>query len=95
MILPKGKVAIGVQVPPEAWGGNVYTLAKVRNLARAVIDKNATGLMLWSLQKQPSGTPSKDNPTAEMIAKTACKILSLGNCEQPLFSSPKPKYLSF
>lgn len=91
----KGKVAIGMQVPPEAWGGNVYTLAKVCNLARAVINKNAAGLMLWSLQKQPSGTPSEDNPTAEMIAKTACKNLSLGNCEQPLFSSPKPKYLSF
>lgn len=83
----KGKVVMGVAVPPEAWGGNVYTLIKVRNLAQVVINKNAAGLMLWSLQKQPEGTPSDDNPTAEMIAKTACQVLLVGNCQQPLFSS--------
>ncbi|MEH1874159.1 MAG: glycoside hydrolase family 18 protein [Nostoc sp.] len=85
----KGKVVMGVQVPPEAWGGNVYTLTKVRDLAQVVIKKNAAGLMLWSLQKQPEGTPSDDNPTAEMIAKTACQVLLRCNCQQPLFSSQK------
>jgi chitinase len=85
----KGKVVMGVQVPPEAWGGNVYTLAKVRDVAQIVINRNAAGLMLWSLQKQVKGTPSRDNPTAEMIAKTACQVLLLGNCQQPLFSSQK------
>lgn len=84
----KGKVVMGVQVPPEGWGGNVYTLAKVRSLAQAVVNKKAGGLMLWSLQKQPNGTPSDNNPSAEMIAKTSCKILSLNNCQQALFSSP-------
>jgi chitinase len=88
----QGKVFMGVEVPPEAWGGNVYTLAKVRNLAQAVIDKNAAGLMLWSLQKQLDGTPSDYNPTAEMIAKTACQTLALCNCQQPLFSSSKMKH---
>ncbi|MDF5710644.1 MAG: glycoside hydrolase family 18 protein [Nostoc sp. S4] len=83
----KGKVVMGVEVPPEAWGGNVYTLAKVRDLAQVVINRNAAGLMLWSLQKQPEGTPSGDNPTAEMITKTACQVLLLGNCQQPLFTS--------
>jgi chitinase len=82
----KGKIVMGVQVPPDGWGGNVYSLEKVRNLAQAVVKMNATGLMLWSLQKQPEGTPSNDNPTAEMMAKTACQVLLLGNCEQPLFS---------
>ncbi|MBW4584834.1 glycosyl hydrolase family 18 protein [Aetokthonos hydrillicola Thurmond2011] len=85
----KGKVVMGVQVPPEAWGGNVYTLAKVRNLAQTVVDKNAAGLMLWSLQKKPEGISSDDNPTAEMIAKTACQVLLLDNCQQPLFSFQK------
>ena len=87
----KGKVVMGVEVPPEAWGGNVYTLAKIRNLTQAVVNKNAAGLMLWSLQKQPDKTPSEDNPTAEMITKTACQALSLSNCQQPLFSSPEMK----
>lgn len=83
----KGKIVMGVEVPPEGWGGNVYTLTKVSNLAQVVVDYNATGLMLWSLQKQPEGTPSDDNPTAEMIAKIACQVFTLSNCQQPLFSS--------
>ncbi len=85
----KGKIVMGVEVPPEAWGGNVYTLAKVRSLAQSVVNKNAGGLMLWSLQKQPNGTPSDNNPNAEMIAKISCQILSLSNCQQPLFGNIK------
>ncbi|GAA6616168.1 cellulose binding domain-containing protein [Scytonema sp. NUACC26] len=85
-----GKVVMGVEVPPEAWGGHVYTIPEVQSLGQAVVNKNAAGLMLWSLQKQPQGTPSDNNPTAEAIAKTSCQILSLGNCEQPLFSTGLP-----
>lgn len=88
----QGKVFMGVEVPPEAWGGHVYTLPKVRNLAQAVIDQKAAGLMLWSLQKQPDGVPSDNNPNAEIIAKTACQTLVLFNCQQPLFSSSKMKH---
>lgn len=83
----KGKVAMGVEVPPEEVGHNVYTLRKVRELTDAVVNRNAGGIMLWSLQKQPNGTPTENNPNAQMIAQTACKRLSLGNCDQPLFSS--------
>ncbi len=79
----KGKIVMGVEVPPEAWGGHVYTLPKVRNLCNAVRQTNAAGMMLWSLQKQPNGTPSDSNPSAQMIAKEICQQLSLGNCEQP------------
>ncbi|MGH8002059.1 MAG: glycosyl hydrolase family 18 protein [Brasilonema sp.] len=82
-----GKVVMGVEVPPEAWGGHVYTIPEVQSLGQAVVNKNAAGLMLWSLQKQPEGTPSDNNPTAETIAKTSCQILSLSNCEQSLFST--------
>ena len=82
-----GTVVMGVEVPPEAWGDHVYTISEVQSLGQAVVNNNAAGLMLWSLQKQPQGTPSDNNPTAETIAKTSCQILSLGNCEQPLFST--------
>ncbi len=85
----KGKVVMGIQVPPEGWGGNVYTVSKVRSLAEAVVNKNAGGLMLWSLQKQPNGRLSDNNPNADMITKTLCKILSLNNCQHPLFSNLK------
>lgn len=83
----KGKIVMGVEVPPEGWGGHVYTILEVRNLAQAVLDSNATGMMLWSLQKQPDGTPSDTNPNAQMIAQTICQTLSLGNCQQPLFET--------
>jgi len=87
-----GKVVMGMQIPPE-WAPteserHVYTLPKVRNLAQAVVEKNATGLMLWTLQKKPVGEPSDNNPTPEMIAQTACEVLSLGDCQKPLFSTP-------
>jgi len=81
----KGKIVMGVQVPPEGWGGHVYTLEKVRQLNQAVLDRNAAGMMLWSLQKQPDGVPTEDNPDAQMIAGTVCNMLSLGNCDQPIF----------
>lgn len=81
----KGKIVMGVEVPPEGWGGHVYTLTKVQQLNQAVIDRQAAGTMLWSLQKPPNGTPTEDNPDAEMIARTTCEVLSLGNCTQSLF----------
>jgi len=85
----KGKVVMGVSVPPEVGGTvpNVYTLTKVRELTQAVVNRNADGIMLWSLQKQPDGTPTENNPNAQMIAQTVCKTLSLGSCSNPLFSS--------
>jgi chitinase len=83
----KGQVVIGVKVPPEDWGGHVYTLAKVRDLAQTVVENDAAGIMIWSLQSQPHN-PSEDNPNAEMIAQTTCQSFSLGNCQQPLFSAP-------
>ncbi|MEH2023050.1 glycoside hydrolase family 18 protein [Nostoc sp.] len=81
----KGNIVMGVEVPPEGWGGHVYTIPEVRNLAQAVVDSNAPGMMLWSLQKQPEGTPTDTSPNAQMMAQAICQTLSLGNCEQPLF----------
>lgn len=85
-----GPITMGIHVPPEPYAPPgtekyVYTLAKVRELTQAVVDRNAAGVMLWSLQLQPEGTPTEDNPTPEMIAQTACKIL-FPCCSQPLFS---------
>lgn len=80
----KGKIVMGVEVPPEAWGGHVYTIPEVRNLTQAVIDSNAAGMMLWSLHKQPNETPSDTNPNPQMMAQAICEILSLGDCQQPL-----------
>lgn len=83
----KGKIVMGVEVPPEAWGGHVYTIPEVRGLAQAVVDSNAAGMMLWSLQKQPNEVPSETNPDAQMMAQAVCETLSLGDCQLPLSES--------
>ena len=86
-----GDITMGVHVPPEPYAPpgadkNVYTLTKVRELAQAVLDQDAAGRMLWYLQ-HPQEEPTADNPSPEMMAKAICQVLSLGDCNQPLFPS--------
>lgn len=48
-------IAIGVQIPPEAWGGHVQSLPEVTvraNYARDHSGGAQYGMMLWSLNKQ-------------------------------------------
>lgn len=85
-----GPIYMGVEVPPEAWGGHVYTLTEVHDLTHAVTTSanqrlTPAGMMMWSLQKVPNGTPSSTNPNAQMIATTICQDLGLPNCNSPLF----------
>ena len=87
----KGGISMGIEVPPEAWGGHVYSLAEVKNLAQAVVSTATTtgtspSMMMWSLQKKPNGTPSDTNPSAQMMASTVCTSLGLGSCSSPIFS---------
>jgi chitinase len=85
----RGPISMGVQVPPEAWGGHVYTLEEVIALAKSVIataseQHKPAAMMLWSLQKKPNGTASPTNPNAQMIATTICNELGLTGCSDPL-----------
>jgi len=82
--LYKGKITIGVEVPPEAWGGHTYTMSQVNSLAEFVNEEGAAGLMMWSLQKKPSGPITDDNPDCQLIAQGACLKLGLLNCNDPL-----------
>ena len=77
-----GPVLMGVEVPPEAWGGHVYTLTEVRALADAVLAKKGGGMMMWELHKPGGGTES--NPSAQMMATAVCEKLALGSCSDPL-----------
>jgi chitinase len=77
-----GPVLMGVEVPPEAWGGHVYTIPEVRTLADAVIAKKGGGMMMWELHKPGGGT--ENNPSAQMMATTVCEKLGLGSCNEPL-----------
>ncbi len=84
-----GPISMGVEVPPEAWGGHVYDLCQVLQLSQAVkasaTQRNTVpGMMLWSIQKKPVGTASPTNPSAQMMATTICTNLGLSHCNQPL-----------
>ena len=70
-----GKITMGIEVPPEAWGGHVTTLAEIDTLAAAVNASGAAGLMLWSIQKPGP---------AQQFATEMCNKLALGGCSTPM-----------
>ncbi|MGC4118846.1 MAG: glycosyl hydrolase family 18 protein [Myxococcales bacterium] len=71
----RGRIALGVEVPPEAWGGHVATLEEIDSLASAVVGSGAAGMMLWSIQKQGPAQP---------FATRLCQNLGLGGCSEPM-----------
>lgn len=71
----KGAIVMGVEVPPEAWGGHVYTIPEIDALADAVKQNGAAGMMLWSIQKAGP---------AQSFSTEICNKLGLGNCSAPL-----------
>ena len=70
-----GKIAMGIEVPPEAWGGHIETVGEIDTLADAVNSSGAAGLMLWSIQKPGP---------AQEFATEMCVKLNLGNCSSSL-----------
>jgi chitinase len=70
-----GKIAMGIEVPPEAWGGHIESIGEIDQLAGAVNSSGAAGLMLWSLQKPG---------TNQQFATEICNQLGLGNCQTAL-----------
>ena len=68
---PNAAVALGVEVPPEAWGSYVSDNADVMARADFVLQNGGAGLMIWSLQKP--GTPSP-----KTMASIACT--KFGTC---------------
>ena len=75
---------LGVQIPPESWGGHTLTMLKVADLSMYVKDAGGGGMMLWALTKAGS-------PSAEEVSREVCLIFQLENCAAPLFpDSPSP-----
>ena len=70
-----GRIAMGVEVPPEAWGGHIETVAEIETLAGAVNASGAAGMMLWSIQKPGP---------AQEFATAMCLGLALGGCDTPM-----------
>ena len=73
-------IAIGVEIPPEAWGGNVIALPEVTERAQyaaAQAGGAPYGMMLWSLHKPGC-------PNAQQITQAVCAAYSLGGCSTAL-----------
>ncbi|MEP7123395.1 MAG: carbohydrate-binding protein [Byssovorax sp.] len=71
-----GRIAMGIEVPPEAWGGHIETVGEIDTLANAVNGSGAAGLMLWSIQKPGP---------AQQFATEICSKLGLASCNTPMF----------
>ena len=74
---PSAAIALGVEVPPEAWGGNVVTVAQVADYASYAKAQGGAGMMVWSLHKK--GTPS-----TQAILTQACTTQGMAGCTAPL-----------
>ncbi|KAL0476779.1 hypothetical protein AKO1_002768 [Acrasis kona] len=78
--LYKGALLIGVEVPPEAWGGHVLNMGEVENFINYGKQHNGQGIMLWSIQKQ-------GNPSPTQVGQAVCRGLGLSGCDQQLPSN--------
>ena len=85
-LLP-GKVVLGVQVPPDVWGGHMTSLDEMDKFTSFVSNNGGRGMMIWNLRKIPTnGTVSANNPTAQMISDVVCNNFGLAECGVPLFN---------
>lgn len=74
-----GKVTLGVEVPPEAWGGHNLTMSELSGLISFINQNDGDGMMIWSLQDNPNSTP---NPTT--ISQAICNGFGLPDCTADL-----------
>lgn len=76
-----GIIAMGMQVPPEAWGEHIWTVNKVEVVAEQLLKTKIDGFMLWSMHKDNEEASDTDPnfPSANLLATSACNSLSLSD----------------
>lgn len=70
-------VYLGIEVPPEAWGGNVTTPAIAVNLASQARDIGGAGIMIWALHL--TGTVGGVTYTSNSYLQPICTLYGLGS----------------
>ena len=77
---------LGLEVPPEAWGGNVVTPTQWLDLAKQAAALNAAGTMTWALQIQ--GTANGQRVTTRDYLEPLCgmynPVAPAGFCQQDI-----------
>ena len=51
-IYKSGAINLGIEVPPEAWGGNVVTAEAIKEMAFGMGNDEDDGMFVWSIQKK-------------------------------------------
>jgi len=78
-------VAIGVEIPPEVWGGGRIThqeLIARANYARDFAAGAQYGMMLWTLntKNDPEAPAPLGCPNSQQVVQVVCTTYNLGNC---------------
>ena len=74
----KNKIHLGLEVPPEAWGGYVLTVDDSLKYANHVKSNNGSGMFIWSLEKAGGGS------NAYTFLGPICKLYGYSNCDQQI-----------
>lgn len=77
-----GPIYLGVEVPPEAWGGNVSTPSQVLANASTAAQGGAAGTMLWALEVQ--GTANGVAVNSMSYLQPLCNLYGLTQCSMPI-----------
>lgn len=79
-LFPKNKVFLGLEIPNEAWGGNILSVADGLNYSNYVASNGGGGVMLWSINK----ISNVNGETANDYLKPICQIYKLSNCDKDI-----------
>ena len=80
--LYSGPVYLGVEVPPEAWGGNVTTPDQAVSYATSAAQLGGAGTMIWALQVQ--GTANGVSVNSMSYLQPICRLYNLTNCDEAI-----------
>lgn len=80
--LYSGPVYLGVEVPPEAWGGNVTTPDQAVSYASSAAQLGGAGTMIWALQLQGNANGIAVNSMSYL--QPICRLYNLPNCDQAI-----------
>lgn len=72
------KKFIGLEVPPEAWGGVELTVDNASIYAKYAMDNQGSGVFIWALNK----ATNKNN--ANMYLQPICNLYSLLSCTEAI-----------
>jgi hypothetical protein len=75
-----GPLLLGAMVPPDGSGGPEYSVPVLTRYAASQRDERLGGVMLYSIEQAPPGSPSPARPNGEAAAVAICRGLGRPGC---------------